>query len=74
MRYLEKRIAVLESRDMNPAWFVWRNSGETIDEAVARVGGGLGYVVTVIGWLDQAEAVHRKEMTLCHYFDTDRRE
>ena len=40
MRYLEKRIAVLESRDKNPAWFVWRNSGETIDEAVARVGGG----------------------------------
>ena len=42
MRYLEKRIAVLESRDKNPAWFVWRNSGETIDEAVARVGGGIG--------------------------------
>ena len=55
MRYLEKRIAVLESRDKNPAWFVWRNSGETIDEAVARVGGGLGYVVTVMGWLEPVE-------------------
>ena len=55
MHHLEKRIAAVETWNKKPTWFVWRNSGETPDEAVARVGGGLGYVVTVIGWLEPVE-------------------
>lgn len=52
MRYLEKRIAVLESRDKNPAWFVWRNSGETPDEAIIRIGVS-GEDVIIISWHDE---------------------
>ena len=57
MRHLEKRIAAVEGRDSNsnPTQFVWRNLGETPDEAITRTGGTLKDDVTVIGWHEQAE-------------------
>ncbi len=55
MHHLEKRIAAVEGRDRNPTQFVWRNLGETPDEAVTRTGGTLKDDVTVIGWHEQAE-------------------
>lgn len=74
MHQLERRIAAAERRGKIATRFVWRNLGETPNEAITKIGGALVDDVTVIGWLDQAEAVHRKEMTLFHYFDNNGRE
>lgn len=38
MHHLEKRIFILESIDRNPIQFVWRNLGETPDEAITSAG------------------------------------
>lgn len=52
MRHLERRISALESKDRESIRFIWRNAGETSDEAISRVSGILVNFVTVIGWLD----------------------
>ena len=50
MHHLEKRIAAVESRNKNPTRFVWRNSGETPDEANTRTGASGEDVI--ISWHD----------------------
>ena len=53
MHQLEKRIAAVESRNKNSTRFVWRNSGETPDEAIIRIGASGEYVM-IISWHDEA--------------------
>ena len=52
MHHLEKRISILESRNRNPTQFVWRNLGETPDEAITRTGAS-GEDVMIISWHDK---------------------
>ena len=53
MHHLEKRISILESRNRNPTQFVWRNSGETPEEAIIRIGAS-GEDVMIISWHDES--------------------
>ena len=61
MHHLEKRIAAVESWNKKPTWFVWRNSGETPDEAIIRIGAS-GEDVMIIRWhVEQSKLEdHRK--------------
>ena len=52
MRHLEKRIAALESKYKRPTQYVWRNLGETPDEAITRTGAS-GEDVMIISWHDE---------------------
>jgi len=49
MHHLEKRVAAVESWNKKPTWFVWRNSGETPDQAITRTGAS-GEDVMIISW------------------------
>ena len=50
MQALEKRIAALEAKEGRPCRFVWRNSGETNAEALARAGIVPGDNIIIFCW------------------------
>ena len=52
MHHLDKRITAVESRNKNPTRFVWRNSDETPDEAIIRIGAS-GEDMMIISWHDE---------------------
>ncbi len=52
MHQLEKRVSALEAKDTRPHRWVWRNTGETTAEAIARAGFAPDDNVIVFGWRD----------------------